>query len=296
VRWGKLPPAAEPIAPDSCQALREGRAHCLLPHAAEPVCAHVPPPPPLVSMCIPLVAKAETLGLFHLQRPAAAPGEPTTPAEYSDYKLRLAHAAAEQIAGAIANATLHEKLRAQAIRDPLTGLLNRRSLEESLAHELHRAQRRESKVGVLMLDIDHFKKWNDRHGHAAGDHVLREIARFLGQCTRKEDIVCRYGGEEITIVLADCSLANLRRRAEQICRGVRGVKIEFDGKPCGTVTVSVGAALHPDHGQSPEELLRAADQALYRAKAAGRDRVEVAVASPTDRSEGVRTQRSRAKG
>jgi diguanylate cyclase (GGDEF)-like protein len=146
-----------------------------------------------------------------------------------------------------------------------------------------------------MLDIDHFKQWNDRYGHAAGDHVLREIARFLGQSTRKEDIVCRYGGEEITVVLSDCSLPNLRRRAEQICRGARAVKIEFDGAQLGSVTISVGAALYPDHGNTPDELLRAADAALYRAKGAGRDRVEVAADAPANGNGGQRAVQSRAK-
>jgi diguanylate cyclase (GGDEF)-like protein len=230
-------------------------------------------------MCIPLTANARTIGLFHLRRPRPEV-EPVdggaVPVDYSEYKQKLAQAAAEQIAAAIANAMLHQELRAQAIRDPLTGLFNRRSLEQSLTHELHRAQRRQTRVGVLMLDIDHFKQLNDEHGHAAGDLTLRAIAGFLERVTRKEDLVCRYGGEEIIIVLVECSLVDLLHRAEQIRDGIRSLDLSFDGKPLGTITVSIGASIRPDHGTGAEELVRAADEALYRAKSNGRDRVEIA--------------------
>lgn len=282
-RWGPAPPDDPVINPDSCWGLRRGQVHQHVGQAATAVCQHLSTPPPAVALCIPMIAKAETLGLFHLSRPHAvstSDGEQAVPAEYSDYRQKLAQAAAEQIAGAIANTRLQQKLRDLSIRDPLTGLVNRRCLEETLAHEMHRAARRKTKVGVLMLDIDHFKKLNDRFGHAAGDLVLREIARLLGRIVREEDLVCRYGGEEIIVVLAECSLPDLRRRAEQIRTGIKGLQLAIDGRALGPVTVSIGGALRPDHALTTEELLRAADEAMYRAKSGGRDRVEFSNAKP----------------
>jgi diguanylate cyclase (GGDEF)-like protein/PAS domain S-box-containing protein len=281
-RWGQSPPAEREIVSDDCWALRHVIVHSVSDQDPNP-CRHLPSPPPLVSMCIPMTANAQTIGLFHLRRPrpeAEPAAGAAVPVEYSDYKQKLAQAAAEQVAAAIANAMLHQELKAQAIRDPLTGLFNRRSLEESLQHELHRAQRRQTKVGVLMLDIDNFKLLNDEHGHAAGDLTLRAIAGFLERVTRKEDIVCRYGGEEILIVFVECSLVDLQHRAEHIRQGIRELALEYEGRPLGPVTVSIGAAIRPDHGTTAEELVRAADEALYRAKSNGRDRIEIAVAKP----------------
>ncbi len=281
VRWGPTPPEEPVIVPDSCWAMRRGQTHFHSERAPSAVCAHVSVPPPAAALCIPMVAKAETIGLFHLSRPhdrTTGEGDQPVPAEYSEYKQKLAQAAAEQIAGAIANARLQQDLREQATRDPLTGLLNRRILEESLAHELHRAARRGTQLGVLMLDIDHFKKLNDCFGHAAGDHALRSIAQLLERITRKEDYVCRYGGEELAVVLVDCSLPDLRNRAEQIRKSIKELAIEFEGRAIGPVTVSIGAAIRPDHGREPDALKWAADQALYRAKRAGRDCVRLATA------------------
>ncbi|HEX5050408.1 MAG TPA: diguanylate cyclase [Planctomycetota bacterium] len=285
VRWGPSPPDEPTIEPDSCWGLRRGQTHRYVDDSPATVCQHVSAPRPAVALCIPMIAKAQALGLFHLSRPHALDlriGDRAVPAEYSEYKQKLAQAAAEQIAGAIANARLHQELRDQSIRDPLTGLFNRRSLEEWLARELHRAERRRTKVGLLMLDIDHFKKLNDRFGHGAGDLVLREIARLLERITRKEDLVCRYGGEEIIVVFAGCSLPDLRRRAQQIRNGIKGLQLSSEGRSLGEVTVSIGAALRPDHALTTEALLRAADEALYRAKRAGRDRVKLAVGKPGD--------------
>ncbi|HEV2176937.1 MAG TPA: diguanylate cyclase [Terriglobia bacterium] len=168
-----------------------------------------------------------------------------------------------------------EELRAQAIRDPLTGLFNRRYMEESLGRELHRALRNQQSLGVIMLDLDHFKRFNDAAGHAAGDALLKELGSLLQFRTRKEDIACRYGGEEFTVILPGMPLDLARSRAEELRAAMKDARIEHRGQSLGPVTLSVGVAAAPDHGATAEEILQAADEALYQAKAEGRDRVVV---------------------
>jgi diguanylate cyclase (GGDEF)-like protein/PAS domain S-box-containing protein len=170
------------------------------------------------------------------------------------------------------------RLQQESIRDPLTGLYNRRYLEETLERETRRAVRAEGKLGFLMLDLDHFKKFNDSYGHAAGDLVLRETAAFLQKSVRAEDAVCRFGGEEFVIILPMADLVTTRARAERIRSRLHELSIEHQGQRLGRVTVSVGVAALPDHGTSAKELLQSADTALYRAKSQGRDCVVTAPA------------------
>ncbi len=161
------------------------------------------------------------------------------------------------------------------VRDPLTGLYNRRYMEETLEREIRRAERRYTSLGVIMLDVDHFKRFNDTFGHAAGDTLLQELSSFLMGHIRGEDIACRYGGEEIALILPDASLDGARGRADDLRERIKALAIAHNGQALGSVTVSMGVAVYPDHGHSGEELLRAADAALYEAKAQGRDRVVV---------------------
>jgi two-component system, cell cycle response regulator len=168
-----------------------------------------------------------------------------------------------------------EALREQAIRDALTGLFNRRYLEEALERELRRAEHGAEPLSVLMLDIDHFKRFNDTHGHAAGDALLRQLGALLEARTRREDVPCRYGGEEFVIILPGAPLDVALRRADNLRQTVRQAKVEWEGKCLGIVTVSAGVACFPQHGTDGKALLAAADQALYRAKHEGRDRVVV---------------------
>jgi diguanylate cyclase (GGDEF)-like protein len=173
-----------------------------------------------------------------------------------------------------------EELAEQVIRDPLTGLFNRRYLEESFGREIGRAKRGKSPIGVLMIDIDHFKRINDSFGHAAGDTVLAAVARCMRSLTRSEDILCRYGGEEFTLVMTGASREVARERAELIRKGVRRLEIESGGRAVGQVTISIGVAIYPEDGANMEETMRASDAALYFAKQSGRDRT---VASATER-------------
>ena len=169
-------------------------------------------------------------------------------------------------------------LREQASTDSLTGLSNRRHLWEFLLREWIRSRRRESSLAIIMMDLDYFKRINDRFGHEAGDVVLMEIAALLKAQIRGSDIASRFGGEEFALVLPDATLEAVRSRAEGIRAAIHRLKLEYRGQPLGKITASFGVALAPDHAGDPESLLRASDQALYDAKAAGRDRVAVCTA------------------
>jgi diguanylate cyclase (GGDEF)-like protein/PAS domain S-box-containing protein len=167
-------------------------------------------------------------------------------------------------------------LREQSVRDHLTGLFNRRYMEETLERELLRAVRRHLTLGIIMLDVDAFKQFNDTWGHAAGDEILRELGRLLLRQVRGEDIACRYGGDEFILILPEASMGVTRDRAELICEQVRRFHFRFDGQSRAAVTLSLGFAVFPEHGPTSSALLRAVDTALYRAKHAGRGRVAAA--------------------
>ena len=173
---------------------------------------------------------------------------------------------------------LHE-LNELAITDPLTGLLNRRYLREGLPRELMLAQRRGTKLAVIMIDIDHFKRFNDTFGHEAGDLVLSETGALLKSQMRKTDIACRFGGEEFAIFLIDSTFARAERQAEEFREAIKTLGLTYRDKPLGQITASLGMALFPDHGEDADVLLRMADRALYEAKRAGRDCVISASAS-----------------
>jgi diguanylate cyclase (GGDEF)-like protein/PAS domain S-box-containing protein len=165
------------------------------------------------------------------------------------------------------------RLREQSVRDHLTGLFNRRYMEETLERELLRAARKGLSLGIIMLDVDHFKRFNDTWGHAAGDEILRELGSLLLRQVRGEDIACRYGGDEFIIVLPDASREVTRERAELICEYARQFNLQFEGQSLAAVTLSLGVAAFPEHGATSTALLRAVDAALYRAKHEGRSRV-----------------------
>jgi len=184
---------------------------------------------------------------------------------------------ADTAAMALASLRLRETLRLQSIRDPVTGLFNRRYLEETLERELSRARRTQAPMGVIMLDIDHFKHFNDALGHAAGDQVLRAVGSVLSANGRPEDIACRYGGEEFLLLLPGASLTVTLARGEAICRSVRAIDSDLRLGVPGGITVSIGVAAFPEHGDTGADLVRMADATLYQAKRAGRDQVLAAV-------------------
>src|SRR3989442_2567461 len=163
--------------------------------------------------------------------------------EHAIGQQQLAVTVGEVIKMSLSNLKLREKLREQAIRDPLIGLFNRRFLEETMSRDVYRAQRRNSPLCVVMLDLDDFKRFNDTFGHDAGDALLRELGQVLREKLRKSDISCRYGGDEFVLVLPDSSLADTQKRVEEICVLVTG-KPARDARPLlGTMTESGGIAL-----------------------------------------------------
>ena len=167
-------------------------------------------------------------------------------------------------------------LREQSVRDYLTGLFNRRYMEETLERELLRAERKKLSVGMIMLDLDNLKQFNDTWGHAAGDEILREVGSLLLRQVRGEDIACRYGGDEFILILPDATRAVTCGRAELICELARQFHLQFEGKSLAALTLSIGVAVFPEHGSTSTTVLRAVDAALYRAKREGRNRVVVA--------------------
>jgi diguanylate cyclase (GGDEF)-like protein/PAS domain S-box-containing protein len=276
VEWNEAPTPlySRVFAPEACWALRRGQVHLVRSHAAGLYCHHLAAEPVGGYMCIPLTARGETFGLLHLQfaLPEANGGDE----RWWENRERLAILVAEHLALGIGNLKLRETLHLQSIRDPLTGLFNRRYLEKTLEHELQRSARNGQALCLLMIDLDHFKHFNDRFGHDAGDTLLREVGAFLQRQTRSSDVACRYGGEEFTLLLTETLGTAVQKRAEQMRRDVQQLAIQHRGQGLGPVTFSVGCAVYPDDGATGEHLLRAADRALYRAKARGRDCVVMA--------------------
>jgi diguanylate cyclase (GGDEF)-like protein/PAS domain S-box-containing protein len=260
---------------EECWALRRARLYTVGESHAGPFCQHLDRPFPASCLCVPIMAEGETLGLLHVQgapQPAAAQASPRRDSLDSSSQ-RMALAMAQQIALAIANLKLRSVLRSQAMKDSLTGLFNRRYLTELLELELRRAQRNQHSVGVVMLDIDYFKRVNDTFGHLAGDMVLREVAEVLRTKCRSGDIVSRFGGEEFMLVLPSASLEYATRRADTLRDAVQCLPLSFENRALGQITVSLGVAVFPEHGMTSEALIQAADSALYRAKQGGRNQV-----------------------
>ncbi len=234
---------------------------------AEPQCAQLHRTDMRPYLCVPLIAQRENLGVMHLI------GGPMEPQEANEHWVGLALMMCSHLALALKNIQLRDQLREQSIRDPLTGLFNRRYLNETLEREISRASRYEYPLGIIMLDIDHFKQFNDTYGHDGGDTLLRAIGTFLQNQTRREDIACRYGGEEFTLILPSASLQSVQKRAEDICVELNTLQVQHNERPLGRVTASLGVALFPDHGMTADDVIVAADKALYRAKKEGRNRV-----------------------
>ncbi|MEH2453141.1 diguanylate cyclase, partial [Nostoc sp.] len=266
--WGDDCTSLNLFTPIECWALRRGRPYFLKDAQSRLHCQHLHPSFKGQTLCIPMMAQGEALGVLHL---IAFETRQLTPT-----KQVLANTVAEHIAIALANLKLRESLKNQSIRDPLTNLFNRRYMEESLKREVTRAERKEQSLGLIMLDVDHFKRFNDTSGHEAGDIVLRELGQFLKSMIRGSDIACRYGGEEFMLLLPEGSLQITQQRAEQIRIGTKHLNLQHRRQPLGTVTLSLGVASFPQHGNSVETLIRAADAALYQAKTTGRDLVVVA--------------------
>ncbi|MFA4885204.1 MAG: PAS domain S-box protein [Desulfotomaculaceae bacterium] len=276
--WGDSTSTEKMFMPLNCWAIRRGRPHLVDDSHPGLLCGHITGSQAGQYLCVPMMVHGEAMGILHLNHTAPEQDQQksTDRRLYSEHEIQLALAVADQMALAIGNLRLRETLRQQSIRDILTGLFNRRHMEESLARELRRAEREKKPVGVIMFDIDHFKDFNDLFGHDGGDALLRELGAFLNTHTRGGDIVSRYGGEEFVSVFPGAALEDTRLRAEELRQGVKELLVYHLGKPLGKITISFGVAAFPEHGLTNEEILKKADTALYRAKSEGRDRVVVA--------------------
>ncbi len=267
--WGDAGFPGHGFPAPACHALRQAQVYRLDHPQASSCCAHVygHSDPRFPYACLPLTAHGEIFGLLFVEH-RGAPDQ-----EKLELRHQLASALAEQTGLGVANIRLRETLRQQSIRDPLTGLYNRRFMDETIRHELAWAQRKNSHLAIAILDVDHFKLFNDRFGHDAGDCVLQHVARVLEEHVRQSDVICRFGGEEFVVLLPDISLALAEERVGNLLDAVRNLELQHGTRPLGHITVSLGLALYPTHGDTPEALIEAADAALYQAKAAGRDRM-----------------------
>ena len=280
--WGEGDPTqSTSFRPEECWALRRGRIHGMNEGNPGVPCQHLPACCRGPFVCIPLLAHGETVGVMHLEWHPPGEGHDERTAQRQD---RLARALAEHIALALGNLRLRDMLRDQSIRDQLTGLFNRRYLEETLGREIRRADRMGQPVGVIMFDLNHFKQLNDRLGHDAGNAVLKELGPLVSAALRRSDMACRYGGEEFVLILPEASLDATQKRAEYIWAAIRRTQLVHRGHIIGPVTASIGVAVFPDHGTTEEALLRAADDALYAAKNRGKDQIVTAMASPGGRN------------
>jgi diguanylate cyclase (GGDEF)-like protein len=262
--WGEPYANPETFAPDQCWGLRRGQSHAVERPGADIICAHAGGDVPVERLCEPVIAGGEVLGLIYVE----GLSEPE-----DRFRLELLM---ENIALALVNDNLRSRLREQSIRDPLTKLFNRRYLEEAMQIEAARAQRSGTPLAVVMADVDHFKRFNDTHGHEAGDALLREVAGQIQTHFRHGDIVCRYGGEEFTVIAPGASLDLICRRVDELRRMVGEMTIDFRGRRLGPVTMSFGIDVWTAGSErSTDTLISEADRALFRAKRLGRDRVEV---------------------
>lgn len=267
--WGVARLATAPVFDTGdCWALRRGQAHPPTDEGHPACCAHLDAAPDAAgtALCLPLSAQGQAIGVVCLNAYHAI-----DPAQ-----RRLCRAVAEQLSLSLANLGLQESLHLQSLRDPLTGLFNRRYLDESLPRELARAARRRAALSLLIVDIDHFKRINDCFGHDAGDAVLAQVGALLGARLRGEDIACRIGGEEFVLIMPDATADAAARRADALRKAVCALRLRAHGREIGEVTVSIGVAQWNGISQSMQDLRHAADCALYEAKESGRNRVVVA--------------------
>jgi diguanylate cyclase (GGDEF)-like protein len=276
--WPDDSAPVEFISPSQCWALKRGKPHV---NHVEPDtlrCEHQHGSAAVLE--IPMMARGEVYGLLNVL------------ADGPDAEASLAAAApvagalADAMSLALANIALREKLRTQALRDPLTGLYNRRYMEDVLDRYANLAERNESPLSVVMIDLDHFKRLNDEFGHAVGDAVLCEVAAAIVGTIRPCDVACRYGGEELVVLLPDCPMIEAAQKAEML-----RARIERLSENHGTrISASFGVATIPETSLKGTEVLAHADAALYRAKAEGRNRIACANAlSPAGENGGEST-------
>jgi diguanylate cyclase (GGDEF)-like protein len=277
-KWGKHAHFYSDQPLDVCRSLKGGR---VLVHDSteetDSVCTHIHDEPPYVSVCIPLIGMNQVIGLIHIIYAASEQElQKFRNDEVFENLKPLATSASDHIAMALSNTRLREELQYLSVRDDLTGLFNRRYMEETLEREFMQAERNRTPISIIILDVDFFKNFNDNYGHKVGDHVLIQLANMLAGNIRKGDIVCRYGGEEFLIIMPGASGIRAIERAEKLREKVENdLIIKHNGHRLN-ITISLGTAACPDNGNTHEEVMKAADDALYKAKENGRNMVVLA--------------------
>ena len=252
---------------DACIGLRHGSTYVMTSLEQQLPCPHLGNNLSCISICVPVTAYGETFGILHQQLPQNS--------DENSVKrtLRMMEHISEYLANTVANLRLRARLQQQSVRDPLTGLFNRRYMDEALKLEESRALRNASQLAIMMLDVDHFKNFNDNYGHEIGDEALRQLGKLLRKYFRESDVPCRYGGEEFLIIMPNATLEQCHDKAEQLRSAVAGqLKVFHNGETIG-ITISIGVALFPQHGSHIHAAIKQADKALYRAKEQGRNRV-----------------------
>lgn len=258
---------------DSCWALRQGKRYLFNDSEHELICDHVRNPGSGY-LCVPLIAHGVTIGLLHILFNST---QANLNMAFSEKRQRMASRLAEHLSLALSNLRLREELKLKSIQDSLTGLANRRHMEDIMQRQFYRFLRHQSPCSIIMIDVDHFKSFNDKYGHETGDLVLKKLAVYLKENTRGEDLACRFGGEEFIIILVNTAIEEAMKKAELLRVGIAdNVTIPYEAESLH-ITASMGVAACPDHGRGPTELLKSADSALYAAKENGRNRVEVAI-------------------
>ncbi|MEO0607146.1 MAG: diguanylate cyclase [Pseudomonadota bacterium] len=271
IAWGEAP-SPHYIEPDECWALRRGRAYHYGIEEIEFPCGHYAPDTKS-SFCLPLLAHGETIGMLWCHSIKEQEDKESGPESGHARSWDLALMLAEQVSLTIANVRLRQELQDRSIKDPLTGLWNRRYFLDTLRREKGRADSNEIGFALISIDIDHFKRFNDHHGHDAGDLVLRRVTSVLVETAGAAGIVCRVGGEELAVICPDLNEGAAMELAHKLQTAIKRVEIVYQGEILPGVTFSAGVSTYPSDHSSIDDLMRNADNALYQAKRAGRDRI-----------------------
>lgn len=285
VTWGDNKFFSAPsISPDDCWALRQGRLHVVKDPTTAILCNHIAHSATQGYVCAPAIAQGEMIGFLCVTLDDNADDKRTAWCSLES-RTRLISLTADNLAMALVSLKLREALRNRSVRDPMTQLFNRRYLDETMTRELAKCYRSEKPLGVIMIDIDHFKTYNDTHGHDAGDYVLTEIAEIMRSKLRERDVACRYGGEEMVIIMPGASKLIASERAEMVRVAIQNHEFIYRGNNLAGVTASLGVSSYPEDGNNASVLLKAADTALYLAKESGRNRVVNANSSKSSKPE-----------
>lgn len=256
-QWGKNPVLKAQISHDDCWAIRKGQIYCVDENHPEILCKHFTSTP-ASTLCLPLLNQNGLMGLIVLHS--------INKVNFTEYQLQLASSFSEVIQLSLTNISLRELLYQQSTQDPLTGLYNRRFMDEILTKELQICLREQKSLSVAMIDLDRFKQFNDVNGHEAGDECLKVMAQLIKQTFRESDIPCRFGGEEFLIVLLNSTLAESFHRLEEFRKRVKKEIVFFNGIQLPPITLSIGIAEAPLQGETATKIIGAADKALYLAK------------------------------